>query len=73
MPPFSTLPADATIKTLVYWLPITAFAVALLRGDHDLNEIKLKNSSGMREMQMASERDSCHAPVLRSAFPGRSG
>ena len=52
---FLGLPADQTIKTLIYTSGTGDLAMALLRGDHELNEIKLKNSLGWEEIQMASE------------------
>jgi prolyl-tRNA synthetase len=52
---FLKLTADKTIKTLVYASGSGDFAIALLRGDHELNEIKLKNSLGWDEIEMAAE------------------
>ncbi len=48
---------DQTIKTLVYASGSGDFVMALLRGDHELNEIKLKNCMGWDEIQMATEED----------------
>lgn len=44
-----------TIKTLVYCSEKDEPVMVLLRGDHELNEIKLKNSMGWDEVRMASE------------------
>lgn len=52
---FLNMAADKTIKTLVYTSGSGDFAMALLRGDHELNEIKLKNSLGWDEIEMATE------------------
>jgi len=52
---FLNMTADRTIKTMVYSSGNGDFAVALLRGDHELNEIKLKNSLGWDEIEMATE------------------
>ena len=52
---FLGLTTDRTIKTLVYTSGTGDHVMALLRGDHELNEIKLKNSLGWDEIQMASE------------------
>ena len=52
---FLTLTADKTIKTLVYASDNGELVMALLRGDHELNELKLKNHLGWDEIQMASE------------------
>jgi len=54
---FLKLEADKTVKTLVYASGKGDFAMALLRGDHELNEIKLKNSLGWDEIEMATEAD----------------
>ena len=45
----------STIKTLVYASDTGDLAMALLRGDHELNELKLKNHLGWDEIQMATE------------------
>jgi prolyl-tRNA synthetase len=52
---FLNIAADRTIKTLVYASGSGDFVMALLRGDHELNEIKLKNSLGWDEIEMATE------------------
>ena len=52
---FLNLTADKTIKTLVYASDNGELVMALLRGDHELNELKLKNHLGWDEIQMASE------------------
>ncbi len=54
---FLGLTADKTIKTLVYSSGSGEHVMAILRGDHELNEIKLKNSLGWDEIQMATEED----------------
>ncbi|TWJ19619.1 proline--tRNA ligase [Geobacter argillaceus] len=54
---FLGLPEQETIKTLVYTDGEGQAAMALVRGDHELNEIKLKNALGWIEIQMASEED----------------
>jgi len=52
---FLNVTADKTIKTLVYASDKGELAMALLRGDHELNELKLKNYLGWDEILMASE------------------
>ena len=52
---FLNVAADKTIKTLVYASDSGELAMALLRGDHELNELKLKNYLGWDEILMASE------------------
>lgn len=54
---FLGLPEQETIKTLVYTDGEGQTAMALVRGDHELNEIKLKNALGWIEIQMASEEE----------------
>ncbi|MDD2271447.1 MAG: proline--tRNA ligase [Desulfuromonadaceae bacterium] len=52
---FLNVAADNTVKTLVYASDSGELAMALLRGDHELNELKLKNYLGWDEILMASE------------------
>lgn len=52
---FLNVAADKTVKTLVYASDSGELAMALLRGDHELNELKLKNYLGWDEILMASE------------------
>lgn len=52
---FLNMETDATIKALVYCSDNDEFVMALLRGDHELNEIKLKNALGWNEIKMATE------------------
>jgi prolyl-tRNA synthetase len=54
---FLGLSMDKTIKTMVYSSGAGQHVMALLRGDHELNEIKLKNSMGWDEIQMATEEE----------------
>jgi len=54
---FLNMAADKTIKTLIYASGTGEHVMAILRGDHELNEIKLKNSLGWEEIQMASEEE----------------
>src|SRR5512133_861252 len=51
---FLQLPASATVKMLVLMADNKPVA-ALLRGDHDLNEIKLKKLLGCEELEMATD------------------
>ena len=54
---FLGLTADQTIKTLIYSSGNGEHVMAILRGDHELNEIKLKNIMDWEEIQMSSEED----------------
>ncbi len=46
---------EETIKSMVYASDNGDLVMALLRGDHELNELKLKNHLGWDEILMASE------------------
>ncbi len=48
---------DRTIKALVCTSGTGEYVMAILRGDHELNEIKLKNCMGWDEIQMATEEE----------------
>ena len=52
---FLNVAPDTTIKTLIYASEAGGLVMALLRGDHELNELKLKNHLGWDDIQMASE------------------
>lgn len=52
---FLGVSTSQTIKALVYCSGGDDFVMALLRGDHELNEIKLKNSLGWNDIRMATE------------------
>ncbi|MDD2581038.1 MAG: proline--tRNA ligase [Desulfuromonadaceae bacterium] len=52
---FLNVTADKTVKTLVYASETGELVMALLRGDHELNELKLKNHLGWDEILMATE------------------
>lgn len=54
---FLGLAPESTIKTLIYSSDAGQHVMVLLRGDHELNEIKLKNALGWDEIRMASEED----------------
>jgi prolyl-tRNA synthetase len=51
---FLSVPANTTVKMLVYMADNVPVA-ALLRGDHELNEIKLKKLIGCEELEMATD------------------
>ncbi len=54
---FLGLSTDRTIKALVYMSDTGESVMACLRGDHELNEIKLKNALGWDEIRMATEEE----------------
>jgi prolyl-tRNA synthetase len=52
---FLKVATERTVKALVYASDKGDLVMALLRGDHELNELKLKNHLGWDEIQMASD------------------
>ncbi|HEY3307320.1 MAG TPA: proline--tRNA ligase [Desulfuromonadaceae bacterium] len=70
---FLGVPTDRTIKSLVFTSGTGEFVLAILRGDHELNEIKLKNSLGWDEIQMASEDDILRITGSPAGFIGPQG
>ncbi len=52
---FLNVATNKTVKTLVYASDTGELVMALLRGDHELNELKLKNHLGWDEIVMATE------------------
>jgi len=54
---FLGMSTDRTVKALVYSSGNGEHVMALLRGDYELNEIKLKNHLAWDEIQMATEAD----------------
>jgi prolyl-tRNA synthetase len=52
---FLGVPASATAKALVLITDSGEAVMALLRGDHELNPIKLKNLLGCTELELASD------------------
>ncbi len=54
---FLGLATNRAIKALVYCSDGDQFVMALLRGDHELNEIKLKNALGWNDIRMATEEE----------------
>jgi len=54
---FLGLPESATTKTLILSDGEGQFVMALVRGDHELNELKLKNRLGWDEIRMATDEE----------------
>lgn len=52
---FLNVPTEQTVKALVYASDKGDLVMALLRGDHELNELKLKNHLGWDDILMATE------------------
>ncbi len=70
---FLGLATQQTIKALVYCSDSDEFVMALLRGDHELNEIKLKNALGWNEIRMATEEEVQHHTGSPTGFLGPIG
>jgi prolyl-tRNA synthetase len=51
---FLKIPPSRLIKTLIFSGPEGAFA-ALVRGDHEINEVKLRNALGIDALELADE------------------
>ncbi len=54
---FLNVAKDKLIKSLVYKIDNSKFVLALVRGDDDLNEIKLKNFLNARFIELANDED----------------
>lgn len=54
---FLKLPAEKFIKTLVYKTDQNEWVAALVRGDHEINDLKLKTVLGRSEAALASEAE----------------
>ncbi|MBL0226465.1 MAG: proline--tRNA ligase [Geobacteraceae bacterium] len=66
-------PVDSAIKALVCSNGEGAFVMALLRGDHELNEIKLKNAMGWDDIRMATDDEILTASGAPVGFLGPIG
>lgn len=69
---FLQLPAASTVKMLVVMADNKPIAV-LLRGDHDLNEIKLKKVIGCAELELATDEVIAKATGAPVGFLGPMG
>jgi prolyl-tRNA synthetase len=70
---FLGMPVETTIKALVCTNGEGAFVMALLRGDHELNEIKLKNALGWDDIRMAADDEIPAATGAPVGFLGPVG
>jgi prolyl-tRNA synthetase len=70
---FLGLPVESTVKALVCTDGEGAFVMALLRGDHELNEIKLKNAMGWDDIRMATDDEILAASGAPVGFLGPIG
>ena len=67
------LPSEKFIKTLVYRTDSGEFVAVLVRGDHEVNELKLKTVLGCREIALADEASVATAIGVAPGFLGPIG
>ena len=70
---FLKLPAQKFIKTLVYKTEGGDLIAALVRGDHEINELKLKNVLKCKELALANEAEVVSAAGVTPGFLGPIG
>lgn len=70
---FLKLPAERFIKTLVYKTDGDELVAVLVRGDHEINELKLKAVLGAREIALADEASVASAAGVAPGFIGPIG
>ena len=67
------LPVETFIKTLIYKTDSGEFVAALVRGDHEINELKLRAVLGARELALADEASVAAAAGAVPGFLGPIG
>jgi len=70
---FLKLPTDKFIKTLLYKTDDGEIAAALVRGDHEINELKLRAVLGCKEINLADEAAVASAAAAVPGFLGPIG
>jgi prolyl-tRNA synthetase len=70
---FLKLPADRFIKTLVYRVDGDELVAALVRGDHEINEIKLRALLKSTDLTLADEAAVAEAAGVAPGFLGPIG
>ncbi|MGB7949937.1 MAG: proline--tRNA ligase [Candidatus Binatia bacterium] len=70
---FLKLPAQKFIKTLVYKTDAEGLVAVLVRGDHEINELKLQAVLGCREVTLADEAEVATTTGLVPGFLGPVG
>ena len=70
---FLKLAPERFIKTLVYKTDAGELVVALVRGDHEINEVKLQTVLGSREVALANEAEVAAATHVVPGFLGPIG
>jgi prolyl-tRNA synthetase len=70
---FLKLAPDKFIKTLIYQIDGDELIAALVRGDHEINELKLKGALGCRELVLADEAAVSAATGVTPGYLGPVG
>src|SRR5919109_1755139 len=70
---FLRLPPERFIKTLVYKTDTNELVAVLVRGDHDINEVKLQAALGGGEARLADEAEVQTATGIPPGFLGPIG
>lgn len=70
---FLSLPPERFIKTLIYQVDGDETVAVLVRGDHEVNETKLKAVLGCREVALAEETRVARATGVAPGFLGPIG
>ena len=70
---FLKLPADRFIKTLIYKIDGKDLVAVLLRGDHEINEIKLQKFLGCQQAVLAEENEVQEKTQLVPGYLGPIG
>lgn len=70
---FLKLPAEKFIKTLIYKTDSGEFVAALVRGDHEINGLKLRTVLGCHEISLADEAAVASAAGVAPGFLGPIG
>ena len=70
---FLKLPPEKFIKTLIYQVDGDELIAALVRGDHEINELKLQAALGCRELALADEAAVSAATGVTPGYLGPIG
>ena len=70
---FLKLEPEKFIKTLVYQIDGAELIAALVRGDHEINEVKLQGALGCRELALANEAAVTAATGVTPGYLGPIG
>ena len=70
---FLKLPKDKFLKSLVYTAGKDVIVMAIVRGDHDVNEIRLARALGVDEVHLATDADVKKATNADTGFAGPVG